>query len=157
VVRLVAAREQAQAEGVRALLEGQRGQERGAFRQALEVGHQRQGVLNPALNTDASRAWGFTHNTDITWRSGLGISQDGRYLIYAVGNGTNARFLAEALQEAGAYNAMQLDINQYYDQFDAYMQANGQPAAQRLLDQMTYSPDKYLKPEVRDFFYVTTR
>jgi len=50
---------------------------------------------------------------------------------------------------------MQLDINQYYDQFDAYTQVDGRPVAQRLLDQMTNSPQKYLQPEVRDFFYLT--
>ena len=85
------------------------------------------------------------------------VSQDGRTLIYAVGNGTNAKFLAQALQEAGAYYAMQLDINQYYAQFDTYSRANGQLASQRLLDQMTVSPGLFLTPSVRDFFYVTMR
>jgi hypothetical protein len=113
------------------------------------------GQINPGLDTDASRAWGFSHNTDITWRTGLGIAQDGRTLIYAVGNGTNAKFLAQALQEAGAYYAMQLDINQYYAQFDTYSRANGQLASQRLLDQMTVNPGLFLTPSVRDFFYVT--
>ena len=116
------------------------------------------GQINPALGTDASRAWGFSHNTDITWRTGLGLTQDGRTLIYAVGNGTNARFLAQALQEAGAYWAMQLDINQYYAQFDTYSQAGaGQLVTQRLLDQMTDNPKLFLTPSVRDFFYVTMR
>jgi hypothetical protein len=106
---------------------------------------------------DAARAWGFSHNTDITWRTGLGLTQDGRMLIYAVGNGTNAKFLAQALQEAGAYWAMQLDINEYYAQFDAYSHANGQLASQRLLDQMINNPGTYLAPNPRDFFYVTLR
>lgn len=115
------------------------------------------GQLNPALTTNATKAWGFTHNTDITWRTGLGITQDQHYLIYAVGNGTNAEFLAEALQKAGAYMAMQLDINQYYAQFDTYSQINNRPVGQRLLDQMTDNPKLFLTPDVRDFFYLTLR
>jgi hypothetical protein len=115
------------------------------------------GQINPALNTDASAAWGFTHGSDITWRTGLGITRDGRYLIYAVGNGTNAEFLAEALLKAGAYTAMQLDINQYYAEFISYSQFNDQVVSQHLLDQMTIIPDQFLAPEVRDFFYLTLR
>ncbi len=115
------------------------------------------GQVNPALNVDAARAWGFSHNTDITWRTGLGLTQDGRTLIYAVGNGTNAKFLAQAMQEAGAYWAMQLDINEYYAQFDTYSLVNGQLVNQRLLDQMTNTPGMYLTPDPRDFFYVTVR
>ncbi len=115
------------------------------------------GQVNPALGVDAARAWGFSHNTDITWRTALGLTQDGLTLIYAVGNGTNARFLAQALQEAGAYWAMQLDINEYYAQFDTYSQQNGQLVGQRLLDQMTNNPGMYLTPDPRDFFYVTLR
>ncbi len=115
------------------------------------------GQLNPALSSDASKEWGFTHNTDITWRTGLGITQDRQYLIYAVGNGTNAAFLAEALQRAGAYMAMQLDINQYYAQFVTYSQINNRLMGERLLDQMTINPKLFLTPDVRDFFYLTLR
>ena len=115
------------------------------------------GELNPALGTDATRAWGFTDNTDITWRTAIGLSQDRHYLIYAAGNGTDARFLAQALQQAGAYWAMQLDINQYYAQFITYSHASGELTGQRLLDQMTDKPDMFLTPDVRDFFYLTER
>ena len=116
-----------------------------------------QGQLNPTLSTDAVRAWGFTHNTDVTWRTGLGLSQDRRFLIYAVGNGTDARFLAQALQQAGAYWAMQLDINQYYARFVSYAQTGGAPAGRMLLDQMTDNPRLYVTPSIRDFFYLTLR
>lgn len=115
------------------------------------------GNLNPALSTDARKAWGFTNNSDITWRTALGITQDRRFLIYAVGNGTDVRFLAEALLKAGAYEAMQLDINQYYAQFMAYSQVNGQPVGEHLVDQMENRPQQFLTPAVRDFFYVTVR
>jgi hypothetical protein len=115
------------------------------------------GQINPTLDLGAGSAWGFSHNADITWRTGLGLTQDGRTLIYAVGNGTNAKFLARALQEAGAYWGMQLDINQYYAQFDAYSHVDSQLVSQRLLDQMTQYSGEYLAPSPRDFFYVTLR
>ena len=120
------------------------------------------GKLNPSLSMDNRMAWGYSGNTDITWRTGLGLSQDGRYLIYAVGNGTSAQTLAASLQAAGAYNAMQLDINQYYAHFYTYQAAD--PAASQgfklfgasLLTQMTQDPHIYLTPRPRDFFYLTS-
>ncbi|MFZ1040176.1 MAG: phosphodiester glycosidase family protein [Anaerolineales bacterium] len=121
------------------------------------------GQINPALALENRKAWGYTDNTDITWRTGLGITQDSRYLIYAVGNGTSAETLADALQKAGAYNAMQLDINQFYAHFYTYYPSNPavsegfQLTGQRLVDQMINNPHLYLAPNVRDFFYLTTR
>jgi hypothetical protein len=122
------------------------------------------GEINPALSTDARRAWGFTNNSDVTWRTGLGITQDRRYLIYAVGNGTTAEFLAEAMQKAGAYMAMQLDINQYYAHFVTYSTTNDLPSssgsqliAEPLLDKMIDIRKLFLVPYPRDFFYLTLR
>jgi hypothetical protein len=122
------------------------------------------GQINPAVSTDARRAWGFTNNSDVTWRTGLGITRDRRYLIYAVGNGTSAEFLAQALLRAGAYMAMQLDINQYYAHFVTYSKtSDSAPApgetlvAQPLLDKMLQVRELFLVPYPRDFFYLTWR
>jgi hypothetical protein len=120
------------------------------------------GQLNPGLYLDNRKAWGYTGNSDITWRTGLGITQDSRYLIYAVGNGTSAAILAEALQNAGAYNAMQLDINQYYAHFYTYQPASDptqgfQLTGARLVEEMINNPHLYLTPNPRDFFYLTLR
>lgn len=119
------------------------------------------GQLNPGLSTNARKAWGITNNTDVMWRTGVGITQDERYLIYAVGNGTSLEFLAEALQRAGADNAIQLDINQYYSHFVTYadVMVNGesQLQAERLLEQMINTRRLYLDPSPRDFFYLTVR
>jgi hypothetical protein len=82
------------------------------------------GQINSGLTLENRKAWGYTGNTDITWRTGLGITHDGRYLIYAVGNGTSAQTLAEAFAQAGAYDAMQLDINQFYAHFNTYYPTN---------------------------------
>ncbi len=121
------------------------------------------GALNPDLQYDNRNEWGYTGNTDITWRTGLGITHDGRYLIYAVGNGTSAMTLAQVLQQAGAYSAIQLDINQYYAHFDTYQPVNSSTAqgpqlvAQRLLDKMINQLHIYVTPNARDFFYLTAK
>jgi len=119
------------------------------------------GQLNPQVFLDNRAIWGNTiDNQEITWRTGLGITQDGRYLIYAVGNGTTVQTLAQALQNAGAYNAMQLDINRHYAHFVTY-KSSGKPnpplRAVQLLDQMESDPTLYLVAHSRDYFYLTSK
>jgi Phosphodiester glycosidase len=118
------------------------------------------GQINPQVSIDNRALWGNTvGNSTITWRTGLGITQDGSYLIYAVGNGTSVATLAQALQDAGAYNAMQLDINRHYAHFVTYQPSPGSShlTAVQLLDQMESDPTLYLVAHSRDFFYLTTR
>ena len=55
------------------------------------------GKLTPQAETDDPRLWGWTVKNKIaTWRSGLDLSADGRYLIYAAGNGLTVPTLAAA-------------------------------------------------------------
>ncbi len=117
------------------------------------------GQIDPRVYVDAPSLWGNTlGNSPVTWRTGLGITKDGRYLIYAVGSTTVAR-LAQALQNAGAYNAMQLDINRPFAHFVTYNPFNNPKhlIPVRLLDQMTNDPTLYVKAHSRDFFYLTAR
>ncbi len=118
------------------------------------------GQLNPEVAVDNRMVWGQTvRNHDVTWRTGVGITQDGRYLIYAVGNAATVQTLAQALQDAGAYNAMQLDINHHYAHFVTY-QSTGDPktplTAVQFLSQMENVPNIYLVAHSRDYFYLTT-
>jgi hypothetical protein len=118
------------------------------------------GEISSDVSYNNPDQWGYTNNKDITWRTGLGISQDGRYLIYAVGNGTDVNTLAQALKDAGAYSAMQLDINQYYAHFETYQpntSGSFKLEAERLLDKMINERHIYLFPNPRDFFYLTAR
>ena len=116
------------------------------------------GAVNPQVATDNPFLWGNTvGNRAITWRTALGLSQDGRYLIYAVGNATTVDTLAQALLQAGAYNAMQLDINHPFAHFVTYQPTSGgAQTAVPLLNQMESSPTLYLVPNQRDYFYLTT-
>lgn len=120
------------------------------------------GQINPTVNDGSRKEWGYTvKNLDTTWRSGVGLTQDGKFLIYAAGPALTVATLAHALQMAGSYHAMQLDINGYYTRFAIY-QVNtnviqGKPpvTALKLLDQMTVPQSQFLNPYDRDFFYVT--
>jgi hypothetical protein len=119
------------------------------------------GQINPSVNDGSRKEWGYTvKNLDTTWRSGLGISRDGRFLIYAAGNSLTVESLGRALQEAGAYDAMQLDINGFYTRFVTYAPSDAANSkypvkADKLLKEMTASPTQFLTPYDRDFFYVT--
>ncbi len=124
------------------------------------------GTINPDVNNENRAEWGYTvKNLDTTWRSGVGITHDGRYMIYAAGPSLTTASLAYALQQAGAYYAMQLDINGggWYTRFTTYTPP-GNPTvthfpviANGLLKQMYVPPTLYLTPYDRDFFYITTR
>lgn len=116
------------------------------------------GQISPQVYIDNTTLWGNTvGNRAITWRTGLGLTQDGRYLIYAVGNATTVDTLAAALLQAGAYNAMQLDINHPYAHFVTYQSTSGAgQTAVPLLNQMESNPRLYLVPNQRDYFYLTT-
>jgi hypothetical protein len=117
------------------------------------------GQINPHVNDENRKEWGYTvKNLDTTWRSGVGLSQDGRFLIYAAGNSLTVEALAHALQQAGAEYAMQLDINGYYTRFVTYSATAGQPlTAYKLLKEMTGDPTQFLRPYDRDFFYIVSR
>ena len=119
------------------------------------------GQISPEVYVDNHLIWGQTvGNREITWRTAVGLSQDGRYLIYAVGNGTTVQTLAQALQQAGAYNAMQLDINRPFAHFVTYQRSGSLATgltAVPLLNQMENDPTLYLVPHSRDYFYLTTQ
>lgn len=115
------------------------------------------GVVNPHTADNAPQDWGYTVAGSITTsRSALGISQDGRTLFYAAGTDLTLPALARALQAAGAYQAIQLDINNYYVQFEAIHFKGTTPQASILMESMQGSGDqRYLKADPRDFFYIT--
>ncbi len=81
-------------------------------------------------------------------------------MIYAAGNSLTVRSLAQALQQAGAYYAMQTDINGFYTRFVTYQPASNSKAtyplvAYKLLNEMSGDPELFLHPYDRDFFYIT--
>lgn len=114
--------------------------------------------LTAQANGSNRALWGGTvTNRTTTWRSGLGLSSDARYLIYAAGDGLTVPALGQALSWAGASRGMQLDINSYYTRFETYSVGAGKALqAQKLLDRMAGDAKQYLQPYNRDFFYLVT-
>lgn len=113
--------------------------------------------------TDAARQGGLGWGASVdlqaeTWRSGVGLSADGRTLLYAVGDALTAARLAEVLRAAGAASALQLDINNYWVRFVTFQRDDqGRLFAQALISAMPREPRKYLAADKRDFFYLTAR
>ena len=115
------------------------------------------GEISPRVN-EGNDTWGYVQVNSaefITWRSAVGLTKDGN-LIIAAGNSLSAATLAKALWAAGAYTAMQLDINTPYVLIsDFFPQPDGTVQAQRFMDSMGDSPSRFLKTQTRDFMYLT--
>ncbi len=84
-----------------------------------------------------------------------GRTADGT-LIYAAGNRLSARELAQALQQAGAVEAMQLDISSAWVHWLNYTRDGcGVLHPVPLVPVMTCHANQYLTTGDRDFFYIT--
>lgn len=114
------------------------------------------GVPNP--HTATPQDWSYTVS-DITavWRSGIGISADGRTLYYVAGSGLTASSLTDTLAATGAAQGMQLDINNYWVHFDEIQTHGSQFIATPLLDSMQQGIGRFLTSYRRDYFYITGR
>jgi hypothetical protein len=115
------------------------------------------GEINPLVDNNSVNDWGGTiKGSIVTFRSGIGISHDGKTLYYFAGNSLTMPALAKAMQEAGAYEAMQLDINNYYVHFTKFeLQDNQLTAVPLLPKEMIDNISRFLDTYSRDFFYVT--
>jgi hypothetical protein len=115
------------------------------------------GEINPLVYNNSVNDWGGTFSGNIvTFRSGIGISQDGKTLYYYAGNGISMPILANAMLDAGAYQAMQLDINSYYVIFTKFEFQDNQWTSDPLLPkEMVDNLDRFLTPYPHDFFYIT--
>ena len=92
------------------------------------------------------------------WRSALALSKDADVMFYAAGDSLLVSSMARALQTAGAHNAMQLDINNYWVHFDAIKPDGDKLATVPLFDSMKNQDDRrYLNSYSRDYFYVVGR
>jgi len=117
------------------------------------------GQINPHTAERDPLNWGLTvYGATATYRSGIGLSQDGRTLYYAAGQNLTLPALAQALREAGAYQAMQLDINNFWVHFESFQTVGGKLKAVPLLDSMNgVGNHRFLVGYSRDYFYLTTK
>ncbi|MFA6571679.1 MAG: phosphodiester glycosidase family protein [Bacteroidota bacterium] len=106
--------------------------------------------------------WGATiDNAILTWRSGIGITADRKYLIYGFGKSITVDKLAMAFREAGANTAMQLDINAGWTKFVLF-NTEKEVTAQKVVNSFSSGKYEYLRKSGnyslgRDFFYLTYR
>ena len=108
------------------------------------------GVVNPTVTDPA--AWGATlTSSKVVPRSGAGEDAQGD-IIYAGGTTLVPADLSAALLDAGAINAMQLDINPEWVQLDAAA-TMGAPLVGQIPGQVRPS-DQYVVGWTRDFFAV---
>jgi Phosphodiester glycosidase len=117
------------------------------------------GQVPVAVNQDVETNWGATLGGGYyVWRSGLGITKDGR-IIYVYGPALNVQELADLLQRAGAVEALQLDINPAWTEYD-YYKAGGHPSDPtpvNLLPDQQATPYRYYSVYSRDFTAVYAR
>jgi hypothetical protein len=114
------------------------------------------GAVTPQAHVPSE--WGAVLGGGVfTWRSGVGVTVGGD-LVYVGGPDLDPASLATLLVAAGAYRAMELDINPEWVSFATFTHPAGIGTAgiigANLLGSMYYRPDHYLQPYFRDFFAV---
>lgn len=117
------------------------------------------GEISPKVYNNSTVDWGGTISNDIvTRRSGVGLDKEANTLYYFAGPNLSMPILAEAMQAAGAWYGMLLDINNFWVLFTSIRSEQGKLVADPLLPkEMTDKVDRYLGPSPADFFYVTAR
>jgi len=115
------------------------------------------GEMTEAARRNSMADWsGSVHDEIVTWRSGLGLSADGRILYYFAGPSLHMPSLAQTMLAVGVEQGMLLDINPSWVQFSAITAQAEELVATPLLADMPH-PDRYLNRYgyQRDFFYLT--
>ncbi len=118
------------------------------------------GTLHPKLAAGDEKPWGGKAKDVVTRRrSAVGVSEDGRFLFYAVGDEASPKWLAKALLSAGASVGAELDINWYWTRFLLFGEKDGALAVtSTLIPGMEFQGRGYVeRPSDRDFFYVLSR
>jgi hypothetical protein len=118
------------------------------------------GQVTAAANSGSGAEWGVTvNNAFFVPRSGVGVTAKGD-VVYAGGPDLSVVSLANLLKQAGAVNAMELDINADWTSFMYYTVPGGgnpaDPVPTKLWD-FTQPADRYYQPSSRDFVAVYTR
>jgi hypothetical protein len=115
------------------------------------------GQINSRIYNNSPADWGYTvEDVSPTWRSGIGLSADGKTFYYLCGSSLSMEMLAKSMLASGIFNGMQLDINNYWVHFVAVRDHNNTLSLEPLFpDMMFENIDRYLYAYSRDYFYVT--
>jgi hypothetical protein len=118
-----------------------------------------QGHIPAAVNNAVNTNWGATLGGGYyVWRSGIGETRSGQ-IVFAYGPALDVRQLAQLLKRAGAYRAMELDINPAWMSFMYYLPRThpGNPTPENLLPDQQQPADRYYYYNSRDFTAVYAR
>ncbi len=115
------------------------------------------GQIDPSVEDASPAAWGDTiRQSTPTWRSGIGLSADGKTFYYVCGSSLTVEMLAKAMLAAGIQNGMQLDINNYWVHFVAVRDQGDTRSLEPLFPSVMFEDvNRYLLASPRDYFYVT--
>jgi hypothetical protein len=113
------------------------------------------GVINPKVDNPVY--WGYTiTGATVAWRSGIAVDQEYNTLYYIIGPYLTIDTLSQAMAAVHPWNAMQLDINNYWTIFEAFPPNKDKLQPEPLLPKdMNDNLNRFLYPYARDFFYVT--
>jgi hypothetical protein len=116
------------------------------------------GQINPRIHNNSPEDWGYTVNdVSPTVRTGVGLSMDAKTLFYFCGPSLSMEMLAKTMQAAGAWNAIQLDINNYWALFVTFHPSGSNLIPEALLPKlMIANIERYLWDYTRDYFYITS-
>ena len=120
-----------------------------------------EGELNPDVSSEPYGFWGVTWpGGPLTLRTSLGVTSDGAEL-FGGGAGVSVPQLAQAMLEAGAVRAMELDQNSTYPNFSIFTPPLNEPASPASGAEVIpgfSSPERYFDPSWnRDFFAIFAR
>lgn len=115
------------------------------------------GQLGPGVQRDDSHIWGVSvQGTTIIRRSGFGVTADGRWWVYAIGDELTTQALATSLRVAGAADAMLLDVNDAPTRCLFYHRTATGPVGESWLPRSMVKEGMYItRPWERDFFALT--
>ncbi len=117
------------------------------------------GDLNKQVETsEYVKGWGATVSGDtVIRRSAIGLSKDGKTLLYGIGDALTAQSLGRGMKAAGAWWSAELDVNYSYPRFLLYTRPNGATpvATSSIIPGIDYQKDQYIHASPRDFFYLT--
>jgi hypothetical protein len=115
------------------------------------------GQVTSAVGDPSSAVWGRTiGNAAAVWRSGIGTRADGS-VVEVVGPSLTIGALARILHDAGAVEAMQLDINKNWTSYITYSHDRTGTTPAKLSDDEVPAAGRYLEPSSRDFVAVMPR
>ncbi len=113
------------------------------------------GAINPLTLVNDTQNWGIGLKGIVaTWRTAVGLSKDRRTLYFVIGPSLTIGALATAMQQAGVWDGLQLDINKSWTRFDQATFKKNKLVAVPLLPEIIQD-NRLFQSYKRDFFYLT--